>query len=86
VVTAEIIPLFRTNEPEARSEIDLETAVDVAIRDLNDVRAHWGTAIGLQRLRECQELLQRAYTAPGQDNLAATKPCRNTDGRQKTPP
>jgi len=28
VVTAEIIRLFRTAEPEARSEIDLETAVD----------------------------------------------------------
>ena len=85
-MTAEIIHLFRTAELEARSEIDLETAVDVAIRDLNDVQVHWGTAIGLQRLRECQELLVRAYTDPGQDNLAATKPRRNPHGRQKTPP
>ena len=70
-MTAEIIRLFRTAEPEARTEIDLETAVDVAIRDLNDVQALWGTAVGLQRLRECQELLLRAYNAPGQSSPVA---------------
>ena len=83
-MTAEIIRLFRT-EPEARSEIDLETAVDVAIRDLNDVQAHWGTAVGLQRLRECQDLLLRAYAAPDQRNPAAPRPYRHTHERQKKP-
>jgi hypothetical protein len=43
------------------AEINLETAVDVAIRDLRDVEAHWGTASGLRRLRECRELLARAF-------------------------
>ena len=84
-MTAEIIHLFRTAELEARSEIDLETAVDVAIRDLNDVQVHWGTAIGLQRLRECQELLVRAYTDPGQCNPVAPRPSRHTHERQKKP-
>ena len=84
-MTAEIIRLFRTAEPEARGEIDLETAVDVAIRDLNDVQAHWGTAVGLQRLRECQELLVRVYTDPGHDKLAAPRPYRHTHERQKKP-
>jgi hypothetical protein len=84
-VTAEIIRLFRTAEPEARSEIDLETAVDVAIRDLNDVQEHWGTAVGLQRLRECQELLLRAYNAPGQSSPVAPEPYRHPHERQKKP-
>jgi hypothetical protein len=44
------------------AEIDLETAVDVAIRDLRDIEAHWGTASGLQRLRECRELLAKTLS------------------------
>jgi hypothetical protein len=76
-VTAEIIRLFRAGEPDVRIEIDLETAVDVAIRDLNDVQSLWGTAFGLQRLRECQELLLRAYCAPAEglsgDNKSRSK-------------
>ena len=85
VVTAKIIRLFRTAEPEARTEIDLETAVDVAIRDLNDVQAHWGTAVGLQRLRECQELLLRAYNALGPCNPVAPRPYQHPHERQKKP-
>lgn len=60
-MSADIIHLFRPCEPEAAGEIDLETAVDVAIRDLRDIEAHWGTAVGLRRLRECGELLARAF-------------------------
>jgi hypothetical protein len=34
------------------------TAVDVAIRDLRDVEAHWGTTLGLERLLECRAMLR----------------------------
>ena len=61
-MSAKIIHLFRNGEPEAAAEIDLTTAVDVAIRDLHDIEAHWGTALGLRRLRECRELLAKAFS------------------------
>ena len=67
-MTAEIISLFPNDAPDAATEIDLETAVDVAIRDLNDVEAHWGTALGLRRIRECRELLVRAFERPALDD------------------
>jgi hypothetical protein len=38
--------------------IDLRTAVDVAIRDLQEIHAHWGTELALERLFECQEMLR----------------------------
>ena len=61
-MSAKIIPLFRNDRPEAVAEINLETAVDVAIRDLHDIEAHWGTTLGLRRLRECRELLAKAFS------------------------
>lgn len=60
-MSANIIHLFPNGEPEAWGDIDLETAADVAIRDLRDVEAHWGSAVGLQRLRECREFLAKAF-------------------------
>jgi hypothetical protein len=41
--------------------IDLRTAVDVAIRDLNDIQQQWGTEVARFRLLECQEMLRRAF-------------------------
>jgi hypothetical protein len=62
-VSAEIVWLHPEDDKTAR-EIDLATAVDVAIRDLHEIDVRWGTSTGLQRLRECRELLVQAFTNP----------------------
>jgi hypothetical protein len=57
-LSAEIIRLCDHRLKAANDlEIDLHTAVDVAIRDLQEVGAHWGTPLGLERLMECREML-----------------------------
>ena len=43
------------------SAIDLRTAVDVAIRDLDDIQHQWGTELARGRLLECQEMLRKAF-------------------------
>jgi hypothetical protein len=49
-LSAEIIRLCdRRLEADADLEIDLRTAVDVAIRDLQEIEAHWGTESALDR-------------------------------------
>jgi hypothetical protein len=58
-LSAEIIWLCdRRAEAEADLEIDLRTAVDVAIRDLEEIEAHWGTVLALKRLAECRAMLR----------------------------
>ena len=58
-MSAEIIWLCdRRVEAEADLEIDLRTAVDVAIRDLHEIEAHWGTELALERLAECRAMLR----------------------------
>jgi hypothetical protein len=58
-LSAEIIWLCdRRTEAEVVLEIDLRTAVDVAIRDLEEIDAHWGTVLALQRLHECRAMLR----------------------------
>ena len=58
-MSAEIIWLRdRRVEAEADLEIDLRTAVDVAIRDLQEIEAHWGTELALERLAECRAMLR----------------------------
>ena len=58
-MSAEIIWLCdRRVEAEADLEIDLRTAVDVAIRDLQEIEAHWGTKLALERLAECRAMLR----------------------------
>jgi hypothetical protein len=55
-LSAEIIRLCdRRVEAEPDLEIDLRTAVDVAIRDLQEIEAHWGTKLALERLAECRQ-------------------------------
>jgi hypothetical protein len=61
-VSAEIIWLHRDDEKSV-DQIDFATAIDVAIRDLRDIEGDWGTAAGLRRLRECRELLVRAFAS-----------------------
>jgi len=46
----------------ADSEIDLVTAVDVAIRDLREILLCWGSEIARQRAQECELTLRRAFS------------------------
>jgi hypothetical protein len=46
----------------ADSEIDLVTAVDVAIRDLREILLCWGSELARQRAEECESTLRRAYS------------------------
>jgi len=43
-------------------EIDLVTAVDVAIRDLREILLCWGSEIARQRAEECELTLRRAFS------------------------
>ena len=45
----------------ADSEIDLVTAVDVAIRDLREILLCWGSEVARQRAEECELMLRRAF-------------------------
>jgi hypothetical protein len=61
-LSADIIRLCDRRVPEADDlTIDLLTAVDVAIRDLREIRACWDSDIARQRLSECELLLTRAF-------------------------
>ena len=63
-MSAQIIWLCdRQSEDDSDMEIDLRTAVDVAIRDLEEIQCNWGSELARQRVLECQELLRRAYAA-----------------------
>jgi hypothetical protein len=52
---------YRVDE-SADIEIDLVTAVDVAIRDLREILQHWGTGTAQERAQECELMLRRAYS------------------------
>ena len=62
-MSAEILRLsdYRINDG-VDSEIDLATAVDVAIRDLREILMCWGSDTARQRVKECESTLQRAYS------------------------
>jgi hypothetical protein len=62
-VSAEIIKFsdYRTDN-DAVDEIDLVTAVDVAIRDLREILSRWGTDIARQRAEECKSMLHHALS------------------------
>ena len=62
-MTAEILKLsdYRVDDT-ADSEIDLATAVDVAIRDLREILSSWGSASARQRAEECDLTLRRAFS------------------------
>jgi hypothetical protein len=59
---AVIIP-FRApdSEPSEIEELGLLTAVDVAIRDLADITAHWGSEQAREQAHECRMMLVRAF-------------------------
>jgi hypothetical protein len=62
-VSAEILRLsdYRMDDG-ADGEIDLATAVDVAIRDLREILTCWGSELARQRAEECELTLRRAYS------------------------
>jgi hypothetical protein len=46
----------------ADNEIDLATAVDVAIRDLREILSSWGSESARRRAEECDLTLRHAYS------------------------
>jgi hypothetical protein len=62
-VSAEIFSLsdYRMDDA-ADGEIDLVTAVDVAIRDLREILLCWGSEAARQRAQECELTLSRAFS------------------------
>jgi hypothetical protein len=65
-VSADIIKLCDRRKKAAPDlDIDLGTAVDVAIRDLEEIEALWGTELALERLGECRTMLRIALAASG---------------------
>lgn len=71
-MSAEIVRLsdYRIDDG-ADSEIDLATAVDVAIRDLREILTCWGSEIARQRAQECESTLRRAYCGFVDDQTAS---------------
>lgn len=59
-MSAEIIYL---DDRRPDLEIDLSTAIDVAIRDLREIEASWGSKQALERLVECQAMLRTVLAA-----------------------
>jgi hypothetical protein len=61
---AEIIQFrSRADIAEDNGEIDLMTAVDVAIRDLRDIAERWGDESVRVQAEECRRMLERAYNS-----------------------
>jgi hypothetical protein len=62
-VSAEILNIsdYRMDD-SADGEIDLVTAVDVAIRDLREILVSWGSEVARQRAQECESTLRRAFS------------------------
>ena len=62
-MSAEILMLsdYRIDDG-ADDEIDLVTAVDVAVRDLREILMCWGSEVARQRAEECEVMLRRALS------------------------
>jgi len=61
---ADIIPFrSRADIAEDNPDIDLLTAVDVAIRDLRDIASRWGDEAAREQAVECRKMLERAFNA-----------------------
>ena len=63
-MSAEVVRLsdYR-NDDVADGQIDLTTAVDVAIRDLREILSQWGSETARHRLKECELMLRDAFEA-----------------------
>ena len=63
-VSAKVLKLSDYRIPDgADCEIDLATAVDVAIRDLREILSLWGSETARQRAQECELTLRRAFSS-----------------------
>jgi hypothetical protein len=82
-VTAEVIELSSYRTSDDVLEVDLITAVDVAIRDLREIMSCWGSPAAYHRAVECEQMLSRVFaeqvppqqqsgTTPGQSWSDAT--------------
>jgi hypothetical protein len=62
-VSAEILQMsdYRIVD-SADGDIDLATAVDVAIRDLREILSCWGSEAARERAQECELTLLRALS------------------------
>jgi hypothetical protein len=61
---ADVIPFRpKTPKPEPTLEIDLLTAVDVAIRDLREISLRWGEEAARRQAEECRIMLEDAFHA-----------------------
>ena len=62
-MSADIIILsdYRSGDV-ADDEINLATAVDVAIRDLREILVGWGSEAARQRAEECELTLRQAFS------------------------
>jgi hypothetical protein len=61
---ADVIPFRpRAPKPEPTIEIDLLTAVDVAIRDLREISLRWGEEAARRQAEECRIMLEDAFHA-----------------------
>jgi hypothetical protein len=69
-VSAEILSLsdYRIDDV-VDSEIDLATAVDAAIRDLQEILLCWNSEMARQRTEECELMLRRAFSRFGKSEL-----------------
>lgn len=56
-----VIEFPKRSAPDFEPEIDLMTAVDVAIRDLADVLRNWDSEESRRQARECRNTLLNAY-------------------------
>ena len=63
-MSADIINLsdYRTAQV-AEDDIDLVTAVDVAVRDLRQILLHWPSEEAREQLQQCEAMLTRSYSA-----------------------
>jgi hypothetical protein len=63
-LSAEIIWLCgRRAEADIDLAIDPRTAINVAIRDLQEIEAHWGTEPALEPLAKCRSMLRSVLEA-----------------------
>lgn len=61
---AEVIPFpARTELSGGEPDIDLLTAVDVAIRDLRDIMRCWGQDSARRQAEDCRRMLENAFDA-----------------------
>ena len=62
-LTAKILRLSDYRRPDGEPVVDVLTAVDVAIRDLDEIVSRWGSEEARCQARECRKMLAMAYAA-----------------------